>query len=384
VEIAQLEQFQAARKERRLLIYSRVYVTGMDRHVALTELQRQQLLPIVLDLLKANPSIESYGTSLSLFGQSIYRVRDEASDAELSKVLETSQHARWARVVQDFLSAQEEPETSLPDEDPASPILPLEPEADEAELSNFLYKSARRHAELQLARITLLAEDISRTASLSAKASSALMSAAKGAFSEIEGSWKTQLASQVALSFASSQEPTIAVWLRNNNDSLDDLPDAELPEKRPLWVHTLASVLSPAERAAWEKEVEARARFRSTTMISALTNEFDRICPLSEQQWNRLQAAFTNLVGAYGVELEGRDSSASQGGRWYLEWNAAQMLFAGLESELKSILTQQQWSRWSAKPDFQRFANSWRDWKRRHDERIKKATGGAASAFPAP
>ena len=192
-------------------------------------------------------------------GGSMYkRALDQASDLELSKVLEPGQRARWVRLCHGVPpTIQNELDPSPLHRRAICTLLVPEPETLEAELSDFLCERARRHTEAHLARITLIAEDISRTARLSAEASAVLATAAKGVLSNIDESWKRRWEAQIRVALGASEDPS--VWLQKNALSSFYPGVTEAPEKLPLWLHTLESVLSPTQRAAWQKELDARA-----------------------------------------------------------------------------------------------------------------------------
>jgi hypothetical protein len=141
------------------------------------------------------------------------------------------------------------------------------------------------------------------------------------------------------------------------------------PPQQAIWKKAVERELTPAQRAAWDREVEARKQFRDKTIVGAILAEFDRQVPLRKEQWEKLEPLMVKIISEYTDEI-GQFFSFSEGSAWYLQNYTRFMPIAGIpEEELKTLLSKEQWERWSTTEEFANAKNYWNNIRQNHQNR---------------
>lgn len=110
-----------------------------------------------------------------------------------------------------------------------------------------------------------------------------------------------------------------------------------VPEEQEVWKHALAELLSPDQRALWEKEVAERTRYDESAVVGLILLDVGEKYGISEAQETSLGPLILNAMH----EMERRRPPRRH---WY--FSAAERLLPFLsigEPELKEILTPDQW-----------------------------------------
>lgn len=383
-EQSRLRATQDEFRELRLRSMSRVLLTQLDEVVAFTAGQRGPLLPLLERALRAESSLLPQQNVPGFFRLSLPKLMASARRVEakdLAAILDATQLARWQEACSGKELASQAFGTGVrllaapPSAAPADPP----PNLDDAEqleqtISDHLYELALKEHRRLLAVHLLKVEDVARTAGLPAEASAILTTAARGTAEAELTAWKITVEQNVRLQFRDIPPDSIRQRLANLNrfpivrGRVTNNPATE------LWNTTLQSTLTDAQRAAWQKELDARAAYRDGTIAVLLMTEFHRIAGLSKEQWKQLEPRIAAAMKEYGPDVTAMFSPFNTS-NWYLQGYALFVLIGGVpEAELKTILTTAQWEHWSASTEFANIANYWENVQRMHQNRVRSKT----------
>jgi hypothetical protein len=375
-EAVRLRTAQNEYKERRIAALALVVITQFDEAVAFTAEQRERLRPIAERVAGAAPSLlpqteEGY---YQISVHSLLSCGRSVTDEELKTLLDSTQRARWKKAYSGqgvSRTTRVVPARALPQVDPLAPTRAPEPEDLENALSDHLHEQALAERKRLLAFHLLKAEDATRIAGLAAPVAARLATAARGSAEEELAVWK------------GNTDQTIRSQLRDVTVENLKLRIAGLDrfgvvrrtssggELGALWEATVKAELTEPQRAAWEKELDARAAYRDKAIASLVMAEFDRRVALTEDQWRRLEPRVAAMLKEYAPDIASM-FSYSAGYVWYLASHSMFIPIAAVpESEMKALLTKEQWERWSGAPEFGNMNNYWENIQRRHTNRVR-------------
>jgi hypothetical protein len=206
-------------------------------------------------------------------------------------------------------------------------------------------------------------------AKLSPEAYQRLQVGARGAAEKALVPWKIQFEQNVRGNLGEVTPQAVQMRLQQmDNSSFYQVP-GDKPPQQAIWKKTVERELTPAQRAAWDREVEARQQFRDQTIVGAILAEFDRQVPLRKDQWAKLEPLLVKIIGEYTEEI-GQFFSYSEGNAWYLQNYTRFMPLAGVpEEEMKTLLSKEQWERWSTTEEFANAKNYWNNIRQNHQNR---------------
>jgi hypothetical protein len=134
----------------------------------------------------------------------------------------------------------------------------------------------------------------------------------------------------------------------------------------------LKSVFTPGQAKAWKTESDARSAYRQRAITTLIVSAFDQKTGISEDQWAKLEPKVADLLKEYGDEF-GRYYISSPPTEWYLQSVTMFVPMAGIpEKDMKSILTADQWTRWSGSEEFGNASNYWENIQQTH-QRVRLA-----------
>jgi hypothetical protein len=379
------KQWQAAqeeRKRRRVQAAGKMLLALADEKVALTAAQRQKLEPLTERLVRDEPSLfpETIpGNYYAFATPTFYSLAAKAPAADLQAVLDPLQLARWKEM--EAVAAHNQPGLAGRGLPRGAPMLAdaaaTPPDAGDAadveqSISDYLFPKAEQERDRVDAFMVLQAEDAARTLALSPGVSERLRTAAEGAAEENLVQWESYMEQNVR---AQLQDAT-ALNIKMRLDSMPDYSYArvgEPPENSRLWKKAVASELTEPQRTAWQKVVDERLLYRNAAIAGFILAEFDQQDPLSAEQWEKLGPLLTGVLQESGPDIDRTFSYNSDQNRWFLLGYSMFMPLLGVpEDVLKSILTKEQYERWTGSNEFTNASNYWANIQRMHQQRVKK------------
>jgi hypothetical protein len=246
-----------------------------------------------------------------------------------------------------------------------------EPGDLESGLSDFLEEKTAGSRKRFLAPMLLKAEDAARVAGLAPDALDHLRIAARGAAEKSLEAWKSNFEQMVRAQIRDATAGNLKQRLRSiNNYSFEDsYAEQMLRSTQPIWETAVNATLTPAQLAAWQKEVDARNAYRDKSITLAVLAEFDRKNPLTAAQWDKIEALLDKTMLDYGPDISRIFSSP-----WYQQDYTMFLPFAcAPEKDLKAILTPDQWEGWTGSEEFANSGNYSRNVQQIHAQRVKEA-----------
>jgi hypothetical protein len=131
------------------------------------------------------------------------------------------------------------------------------------------------------------------------------------------------------------------------------------PGGRPssVWDNTVKAVLTPDEANAWKQETDVRSAYRQQAIAALVVAAFDQRNNLTPDQWVKLEPLVTKTMADSGEEF-GLFFASSQ--PWFLQSFSIFLPIAGIpEEEMKSILTTDQWERWTGSNEYSNANQYW-------------------------
>jgi hypothetical protein len=377
-ELKQMDDVRAEHKSRRVAMLAQLFLVYLDEKLALTESQRQRLRPIAEKLVQTQPSLfpqendennfnNFAGSMTTLSPRAIMAAGVNAPEKEVRAIIEDVQWEHWKKACQpqndEYGMASADEPKEVPTADPG------DPEPVEALVSNFMATRSVRQRGKMASMILLQAEDAARVAKLSPEAYERLQIGARGAAEKALQPWKVQFEQIVRGNLGEVTPQTLKLRLQQMDNFNSYQVPGDKPPQQAVWKKAVERELTPAQRAAWDKEVEARKQFRDKTIVGAILAEFDRQVPLRKEQWEKLEPMMVKIISEYTDEI-GQFFSFSEGSAWYLQNYTRFMPIAGIpEEELKTLLSKEQWERWSTTEEFANAKNYWNNIRQNHQNR---------------
>ncbi len=355
----------ADRKARRELAVGMMMLAELDRHVAFTDSQRENLLPLAKQVVKEQTQLfpterhQYWDCQVRLF----FAAAKDVKQADLEKYLDKKQLENW-RQAQEMTAAKLK---FIPQEiQGATSLRYPEPEAVEHIVSDYLYQKTKAERAMVLKNMLLLVDDAGRVAELSDDVISRLETAARGASERVIEERKNQWAKDVRSHIGEIDVQQLPRRLDklsfNNTNRRRILNDGAL--KQGVWKAAVQTEMTEAQQAAWKVETDARAAFSDEALAVFVMAEFDRRYSINSGQWEQLEPYVAEIVQDYRVDIRNYFSDS-----WYYRNYAVTIPVAGVpEAEAKAILSEKQWKLWKGD-------SAWHYWsgvKDNHDRRVAK------------
>jgi hypothetical protein len=369
-EMTRLQAERDAHKAKWMHVMGQIMLTILDDKIAFSEEQRQKLEPLAERLVKDVPNLftENAGNSPP---QLFLSVAAKAPQAELRPVLDDLQLRHWRE-----LSAPPGVTANAADDAKANPDETVEPEDVEKAISLYLYEKTEERRKHALEENVLKAEDAIRTAKLGDEAATRLKAAARGATEESLTTWKWFVEQQIRAQLQNNVTPqnvkqrleSLQIFLFQQNINIFNGQAA-----RPsIWDATVTSELTPSQQDLWKKETDTRSAFRDKAVADLVLAEFDARYHLTDDQGQKLQPLLTTVIHDCSPDIS-RMFSGGNANPWYLMNQFALMPFAGIsDSDLNTILTKDQSSRWTESQDHGNAMTWWTNVQQIHNQRIQQ------------
>lgn len=377
-EVARWEATIEKRRERRARAMAQVLLWTLDQVAAFTASQREQLLPMATELVRDQKALFAefrtnnyYNLNLRLF----YQAAAQAKDEDLKKILDEKQVAHWksasnptARRTRTAVARVADSSAAKAGKKPA----PFEPEELEAAISGYLYNMAESEQDRALEDALLQAEDAIRVAGVEGKAVQRLQTAARGSMEQDLEIWKTGVASNIRSQMQGATPADFQQRAENvGYSSARRRGSGSDKDRKGVWEATVAAELTDAQRAAWQKEIDARKAHEQKTIVASLIAGLDQICRLTEDQWGAFDPVLTGKLTDYGPEFDQMFSNRENA--WFLQSYYMLTPVAGIEEkELRKILTDEQWKQLNSTHYFSNAMSYWQNIERNQKQRVKE------------
>jgi SpoVK/Ycf46/Vps4 family AAA+-type ATPase len=380
------ERLQTAgedRKGRRATAMGKLLLALLDEKIAFTAAQRPQLEPILQRLAKNAPGLVEDQDPNSYFAFSLatfYAAIAGETPDDVKAILDPIQLRHWREVSQmkDIPDGNMYVQVSLKlpaAGDAAKPHPPSEPEDIDRAISDFLDKKSQAQREKILSANILKAEDIARIVHLPDAAALRLQTAARGAAEASMDPWNTSAESLVRSATGGATPESIKQRL----DSIQSYQFQQLafqsqrfgrnPNQNSVWDNTLKAVLTPDQQKAWKQETDARAAYLQQAIAGSVIAAFDERVGLSQDQWAKIEPLVGKFMTDYGEEL---NNYFAYSNAWFLQSYSIFVPIAAIpEKDLKSILTTEQFDRWTGSNEFSSAEEYWSNLDQNHQQRVK-------------
>ena len=367
-----------ARKTRRGSVMSLVMVAELDKKLALTGPQRERLLPLAGRLVKdVEELFPQHRTNYSydFEPRKFFAAAANAKSDDLKGILDTIQLSRW-RELSEGAGAADDPRLSGSriaggDGKAEEPQRKPEPEDVDVYVSDYLDRKTEAERRRLLEIMLLQAEDVARVAALPADTAAHLLTAARGAAERELAPWKASTERNTRSNIQGATAANVKQRLAGMEGYYYERRDPKAGTSQSVWKKTLDARLSEAQKAAWQKEVDARRDFFWRTVVQAVLAEFDRRHVLTADQWDRLEPLVSKIVKDYSEDIEGY-FSGGYSTPWYLQTYSSLLPMAGVpEKEMKTILSKAQWDRWAGE-DLGNAMNYWDSIENNHKNRVQQ------------
>ena len=377
-ETQRWETALAGRAERRMANLTQMMVWALDQAVAFTAAQREQIRPIAEQCVQEKKKffMENRGNSSTSYSpETFYQAGAVAKDADLQKILEGKQLARWRALASKKTQAQRyamvQARHAAASKERAK-LTAFEPEELEKLISDQLAEMADREKEGALANFLLQADDAIRVAGVEGKAAQRLQTAARGAMEADFESWREGTATNVRAQLQGATPAEFQQRLQNIGvNSVNRRRPSGGARKDGIWDKAVATELTEAQRAAWKMETDARDVDEQRTIFGTILGEIDRVCLLTGEQRGKFEPLLTAHLQEYEPELRNMLSQGYNG--WFLGGYYRLTPVAGMpEKELRTILSDAQWKALSGSQQFTNGARYWEGIKQNHERRVKE------------
>jgi hypothetical protein len=374
-ELTRLDKLQDEHKTRRVRVMGRILIAQLDEKCAFTGEQREKLQPIAERLVAAQPALfppggDQVGRNFAV--QSLFAAGLKATGEEMKAILDDMQWKHWQEACDPKNVPGRMPVSIKPDAGTNSPPTGSEPEALEAAISDFLFEKATTERKRILGAMILKVEDLVRVLQPVADISARLQTASRGAAEEVLAAWKTNMESTVRMQIRDATPQNIRQRLASIEEYNFRRAVGQDGEKQDMWEKTAGTVLTDPQRTVWQKALAERNAFRAQAVSAAIMAEFDRKSFLTEDQWKKLGTVVAGIVKDYEPDIT-RMFSSSNATPWYLQNYMMFIPLAGIpEKDFKSILTPEQWDRWSGSNEFGNSVSYWENVQQYHTQRVKK------------
>ena len=247
-----------------------------------------------------------------------------------------------------------------------------EPEELEHAVSDYLHEKSGSERKRLLGLNLLKAEDAARVVGLGAEAMARLATAARGATEETLAVWKQNTEQSTRSQLREATPDSVKLRLASMDTYSYERTSSSLSAAPAVWEETVKAELTEPQRAAWQKEIEARTDYRDKTIAATVMSEFDRRVPLTPEQWSSLEPKVEAAVRDYSPDI-GRMFSYSYPYAWYLQSYTMFIPIAAVpEKEMKELLTRKQWDAWTSTGEFSNVSNYWENVQSYHTQRMKE------------
>ncbi len=378
-ETKRLRSTQNEFKERRIAALSRILITQLDEQVAFTASQRERLQGIGKRLVSAEPSLLPDWNDEGHYQinvQTLLGCGRKATEEEMRTILDATQWRRWQAACSGTSSGVRSAMIAIRANTSApvakAPAQPGEPEDVENAISDHLYEKAAAERKRLLAAHLLKAEDAARVAGLPEETARLLETAARGSAEEELALWKTGADQTVRSQLREVTPENVKQRLASMNRFAFGRRTGSQSDPGALWEGTVNAALTDAQRATWQKELDARNAYRDDAIATLILAEFDRRQSLTTTQWSRLEPLVAASLKTYGPDIASMFSTSfSQ--TWYLQSHSMFIPLAAVpEADLKAILTKEQRERWTGGEHFGNTKNYLENVRRLHENRVKE------------
>ena len=354
------------REQRTGLALSRICLAEMDKMLALSQDQRTQLEPLLVDLMQ--PLTEhrrqqywSYNAH-QLF-QNAGKVKEEMARA----ILDDVQWRHWKDLI---LSNSSTSRNTLPDMNGSFPEVP----DMEVAVSQHLYKMYLAERNRTLAAMMPHVEEAARLFSLPEPFVARLTTAAKGAVETSLDYWRQYTESFVRQS-AQSATPQNILQVLAGTERANFSRQETNPQNTELWKTALQTTLNEPQQKQLQQTTEERLNYRLKAMAAMSVSELDRRRRLSADQCDKFETAIQHVLAEYLPDIERYMSI-----QWFLQYYYALVPLAGVtEKEMQAILTPEQWKLCKER-DLPDAIQYWEGIKNNHEQRMKQ--GARANGNP--
>ena len=137
---------------------------------------------------------------------------------------------------------------------------------------------------------------------------------------------------------------------------------------------TVERELTAPQRAAWQRELDARTAYRDAAIVSLVLGEFDRRYLLTAPQWDRLLALLGKVMQGYGPDMQRLFAYSAASAPWYLQGFTMFLPLQGIpEDDLEKALGKERWERWTSSSEHANGSQYWRNVMTFHEQRKKES-----------
>lgn len=346
------------RDQRNSLAISRVCLAEMDKMLALSQEQRTQLEPLLVELMQ--PLMDQrrqqyWSYNVTQLFQNAGKVKEEMARA----ILDDVQLKHWKELI---TSTHNSSRNIMPDMNGTFPEAP----DMEAAISQHLYKMFVAERSRTMAAMMPQVEEASRLLSLPEPAVAKLTTAAKGAVETSLEYWRQFTENFVRQSVQTATPKNLLQTLAGTTRANFSRTDTK-PQNTELWKTTLQTTLNEAQQKKLKNVADERQDYRLKAMAAMCTSELDRRRKLSSDQSARVETAVQQVLAEYLPDIERYMSP-----QWFLQYYYALVPLAGVaEKEMQAILTPEQWKLCKERdlPDAMQY---WEGIKNNHEQRKKQ------------
>ncbi len=374
------QDLQDESRARRVQGYTLLLLSELDRQIAFTARQREKLEPLATRLVEKEPNLVpgNFDANNYYFGSTyvaLFSAAAKADRAQLGAILDVDQLKHWYSACEVGRKAMNESDTNGPGASGESSDAPASPEEVESYLSDFFLKKVGAVRESIVAELTSKAEDASRTAALPPERMRRLRIAARGAADSSFQTWADSVEQNARNALHGGKTTAdVAVQLRNFG-SYNFTPRNVQAGELARWSLTVDAEMTAAQRAAWQVELDARARYLDAAIAKYVVARFDGIVGLTQEQWARFEPLVTRFLADYREDLTNFSNGFFFDNMrlpWYLQYYSLLPLASLSDKELAASLTKEQADAWMASNDCSNCSSMWQNVRQQHEQRVKQ------------
>ncbi len=383
-DLKRWRDFNADRRARHMQVYTGILISEMDRRVALTAQQRQLLEPLAFRLLERAPLLGNPDIFSSDQYRRVIEAATIANRAELDAILDPAQVDRWEHCRQEEsvkMNSVDDEAQSTPDRRAADlNEPPPAPEEVENRLAEIFEKKEKPTREAAVAELTLRAEDAARCAMLPQETVRRLQTGAKAAVEIALASWKDDLEENIRGVVGGGLPGDVNANIKrlSAESRVADNPTFNYFAKSSSiiwrWDHVVDTTLTPAQRALWQKELDARARYRDEAISRCVLALFEMTVMLTSDQRARLEPLVTEVIKEYGDDFSASIPVVATGtsrSAWYLSSYKLMPIAALSENDRQAILTEAENEIWTKSAESVRCNRLWPNLQHQHEKSLK-------------
>ncbi len=373
-EVTHLHELEQEKKAHLAQVFSRIFLAEMDRAVAFTARQREQLLPLCERIAGMEDKVrvsEEIFSNADDFTTAFPQAAAAIEPTELSAILDLAQIEHWEH----FANGENAEAAPGADKKPGHKTLVENPSPEDLEdqLADFLAARAQRTRGLLLPTMLLKAEDAARISSLSPEVVARLQAAARGAVERWTDQWMADVenkARQVADGPSGRPLHSQLVRFIGPDDAVRLIGYTAVNES--IWMQTVTREITEAQRAAWQVEIAARQGFQNDAIARYLAAVLGELITLIPEQQRQLTPEIAKILAEYSIDIEAALRSVRPGAAnpWYFE-NYQLLPLVGLsDADLRSVLTNDQWNAWTASDERSSCLEVWKVVTSKREDRL--------------